>query len=99
MVSARALQYSVCMETVIRNVRELNASDRSAVERIVGHSVREDQRLLIQLTDVDKVATPHETQEDEIPEWWNVYEGLSDEEIEKLDRAIRQRANLTRNFE
>ncbi|HUE17340.1 MAG TPA: hypothetical protein VMR25_24525 [Planctomycetaceae bacterium] len=34
--------------------------------------------------------------DDEIPDWWNVYEGLSDEEIDRLDLAIRERANLTR---
>jgi hypothetical protein len=34
-----------------------------------------------------------------VPEWWNVYEGLSDEEIDRLDEAIRERADLTRHFE
>jgi len=34
-----------------------------------------------------------------VPAWWNIYEGLSEERIEELDRAIRQRANLTRDFE
>lgn len=33
-----------------------------------------------------------------IPDWWNVYEGLSDAEIEEIDAAIRQRCNLTREF-
>jgi hypothetical protein len=34
--------------------------------------------------------------DEQIPEWWNVYEGLSDEEIDRLDQAIRERADLTR---
>jgi hypothetical protein len=34
--------------------------------------------------------------DDQIPAWWNVYEGLSEDEIDRLDLAIRERANLTR---
>jgi hypothetical protein len=37
--------------------------------------------------------------DDGLPEWWNVYEGLSDAEIDRLDQAIRQRAELTRHFD
>ncbi len=37
-----------------------------------------------------------EDADDHVPEWWNVYEGLSDEEIDRLDKAIRERADLTR---
>ncbi|HEV3005362.1 MAG TPA: hypothetical protein VGX78_12930 [Pirellulales bacterium] len=35
----------------------------------------------------------------DVPNWWRIYEGLSDEEVEKLDQAIRQRADLTRHFD
>lgn len=35
----------------------------------------------------------------DVPKWWNIYEGLSKEEIDRLDQAIRPRANLTRHFE
>jgi hypothetical protein len=35
----------------------------------------------------------------ELPAWWNIYEGLSDDEVDRLDQAIRPRANLTRVFE
>ena len=49
----------------------------------------------LNLAKADEPAAPSE----EVPEWWKVYEGLSDEEIDRLDQAIRQRANLTRVFE
>jgi hypothetical protein len=32
----------------------------------------------------------------DVPDWWKIYDGLSEEEIERLDQAIRQRADLTR---
>jgi hypothetical protein len=32
----------------------------------------------------------------EVPAWWNVYEGLSEAEVDRLDHAIRLRAHLTR---
>ena len=34
---------------------------------------------------------------DEVPAWSKIYEGLGDEEIDRLDAAIRQRADLTRS--
>lgn len=34
-----------------------------------------------------------------VPEWWNVYEGLTDAEIHAIDEIIRQRAYLTREFD
>ncbi len=46
-------------------------------------------------SDSDPGRTAQRT-DDEIPDWWNVYEGLSDDEIDRLDHAIRERANLTR---
>jgi hypothetical protein len=91
------------METIIRNVRDLQENERSAAEQLVGHSVRENQRLIIQVTDIDLAVSGREGATpqggSEIPEWWNIYEGLSDDDVEKLDKAIRQRANLTRVFE
>lgn len=102
LVVAAVLRYAEHMETVVHNVRDLEATDRSAVERLVGHSVQQNQRLVIQVTDIDvsvaPEAQPHQRQSG-VPDWWNIYEGLSDDEIEKLDHAIRQRADLTRVFE
>ena len=40
------------METLVRNVRDLDQSDRSTLERLVGHQLRESQRLVIQVMSV-----------------------------------------------
>ncbi len=78
------------METVVHNVRDLRDDDRSAVERLVGHSVRENQQLIIQVADIDLGPAPSGAAagEGKLPDWCNVYEGLSDAEIEKIEKSI-----------
>lgn len=85
------------METVIRNVRDIDRADRPAVERVVGHPLREGQRLVIQVIPPEPPSVaPTTNSAPELPEWTDVYQGLSDAEIDDLDSAIRERANLSR---
>ena len=76
------------METLILNVRELDQFDRSVLERLVGHQLRESERLVIQVmkAGVEEPAAP--PADDGLPAWSDVYEGLSDSEIDDLDAAI-----------
>jgi hypothetical protein len=89
------------METVVRSVRDLDQNDRSALERIVGHELAETEQVAV--TVVKANAAPSQGDPagplavDEVPEWWKIYEGLTEQEIDELDRAIRQRADLTRD--
>ncbi|HVC94963.1 MAG TPA: hypothetical protein VND64_14805 [Pirellulales bacterium] len=77
------------METVVRNVRELDQTDRSALERVVGHELRENQRLVIQVMSVTiEKPPPALPANGKLPPWCDVYEGLPDAEIDDLDRAI-----------
>ena len=90
------------METITRNVKDIGYEDRRALEHVLGQHLAENQQILFNLVNLgdarpdDPAAIPDEQ---EIPAWWNVYEGLSSEEVDRLDQAIRQRANLTRTFE
>ncbi|HTK74267.1 MAG TPA: hypothetical protein VL371_03360 [Gemmataceae bacterium] len=85
------------METIRRNVADLDGSDRSALERIVGHALDENQRLVIQVTSNDSTPpNPPAAADADLPEWCDVYGGLSDAEIDDLDAAILERANLSR---
>ena len=89
------------MEMFVRNVRDLAQSDRTALERVVGQQLRETQRVIVNVENIDS-ASPKDTataNATDVPEWWNVYEGLSDEEVDRLDAVVRQRADLTRSFE
>jgi hypothetical protein len=92
------------MDAITRNVRDIDQADRDALEHVIGQSLREDQQVVISV----RIASPPPSQSTEasgvptdehVPDWWNVYEGLSDEEIDRLDKAIRERADLTRHVE
>ena len=76
------------METLVRDVRDLDQSDRSALERVVGHQLLESQRLVIQVMNAGAEVTVARTADDELPAWCDVYEGLSESEIDDLDAAI-----------
>ena len=91
------------MDTVIRNVDEMDAHDRQALEHVLGHSLRETQQLVINIVDLqvpagaEKTPVPRESNgRPTLPEWCNVYEGLSDEEIAAMEQTILTRADLSR---
>jgi hypothetical protein len=86
------------METVVHNVRELAGSQRSAAEQLVGHALNEDQQIVIQVVNLEarKAETSLSDDQSGLPDWFNVYQGLSDEEIASLEQAISQRLDLKR---
>ncbi len=88
------------METVTRNVRDIPQNDRLALERVIGHQLRETQQVIVNVVNLDlsSDALSDPGTDAEVPEWWKVYEGLNDDEIDRLDEAIRKRANLTRDL-
>ena len=86
------------METILRDVAELDRDDRSVLERVVGHPLCEGQRLIIQVTTPESMTQPVSATKTpaDLPEWCEVYAGLTDAEIDDLDAAIRERASLSR---
>ncbi|CAN5153894.1 hypothetical protein BH10PLA2_BH10PLA2_02200 [soil metagenome] len=88
------------MEKIIQHVDELSLADKRAIEHILGIDLAGNEQITIRVSKLDTPPSAFvENADEQIPEAWKIYEGLSDEEVDKLDRAIRQRANLTRNFE
>jgi hypothetical protein len=88
------------METVIRNVGDIDA--RQALEHVVGHRLRENQQLVI------GIVTPQVAPKDApgggngaptLPDWCNVYSGLSDDRIADLEKYILPRADFSRPSE
>ena len=88
------------METVTRNVSDLDQSERSVFERVVGHQLRETQRIILNVVNVDlrdPEGAPVEPFPD-VPDHWKIYEGMTEQEIDDLDLSIT-RCNLTRTLE
>ena len=78
------------MEKIIRNVRDIDAADREALEHVVGRQLRENQQVIINVVSLDVAApvpgaaAPAGT----LPDWCNVYDGLTDEEIDEIEKSI-----------
>ena len=77
------------MESIVRNVRDIEAGDRHAIEHVVGQTLSDNQRLIIQLAEIEIPAPPsandsHSTQT--LPDWCQVYAGLSDDEIIEIEK-------------
>jgi len=94
------------MDTVIRNVDEIDAHDRQALEHVLGQSLRENQQLVINIVNLQvpvgaaQSPVPHKSNgTPTLPAWCNVYEGLSDEEIAAMEQTILTRADLSRPSE
>lgn len=89
------------MDSITRNVRDLEQSERRVLEHVLDRQLTENQQLVIGVVNVDLSESPKPAPAEatEVPAWWKVYEGLSEDQVDRLDQAIRQRANLTREFE
>jgi hypothetical protein len=88
------------METITRQFGELQANERSAAELLLGHRLRGNERLILQVLDLDVVEPPEQESRpaETLPVWCNVYEGLTNEEVEKIHQSIT-RCNLPRSVE
>ncbi|HVC97145.1 MAG TPA: hypothetical protein VND64_25930 [Pirellulales bacterium] len=94
-----ALWYYYGMETERKiDVATLDAPHRRALEDVIGCELGIRQQLINSVIEVaagpDDAARPAQTLED----WTNVYVGLSDTEIEAIDKVAKTRANFTRNL-
>jgi hypothetical protein len=86
------------METIIRQVRELQNAERSAIEHLVGHVLHENQQLIIQvMTDDAPTSVSPTATVPTLPDWTRVYEGLSDEEMTEVENIALKRCNLSRS--
>jgi hypothetical protein len=81
------------------DVVTLDATHRQAIEDLIGVQLQANQRLIIGVTEIEQAVsegTPRGAQS--LDDWTNVYEGLSNEQIDEIDRIAKTRANLTRNL-
>lgn len=90
------------MDTIVRNVDDIDAQDRRALEHVLGQRLEPNQQLVIRVINLNVVPADQAkptggTQASAaLPDWCNVYAGLSDNEIADLEKIILTRADLTR---
>ena len=80
------------MESVTRNVSDIDPADRQALEHVIGQHLSVNQQVIINVVNVQLAppspepipgATPAQ-----LPAWCNVYEGLTDAEIAEIESSI-----------
>jgi hypothetical protein len=89
------------METIIRYVREIEADERRVLEHVIGRRLEENQKVIIQVATAEGqlVEEPEQqplTRPGKLPEWCNVYQGLTEEQIADVEEVILQRTDLAR---
>ncbi len=87
------------METITRNVKDIEDRERQVLERVIGRQLATNQQLIIQ---VANLHPPQDVPGDstqgngDLPDWCHVYAGLSDEAISSLEETVLERAELGR---
>lgn len=92
------------MESVTRNVRDIDSRERQALEHVLGQQLTENQKIIIQVVTVMSEATAEQKTDQgapltKLPDWCNVFAGLSDEQIAEVEEVALQRSDLSRSTE
>jgi hypothetical protein len=89
------------METIIRHVRDIKTDERRVLEHVIGQPLKENQQVIIQVVTPGNQPAEEATSSDtgKLPEWCNVYDGLTEVQIAAAEQAILQRSDLTRPCE
>jgi hypothetical protein len=83
------------MDTVKR-VCDLDPGDRTFVERVFGQDLAESpDALLILRANGEPASKTPSTDDDEVPAWCNVLEGMSDEDLADFDAILKTPIQLT----
>lgn len=87
------------METDLKiDVATLDQPHRRALEEVLGQQLAANQRLIISVTEVELEPDDQARPAQSLNDWTKVYDGLSDSEIESIDKIAKTRADLTRNL-
>ena len=80
------------------NVATLDEPHRRAMEEVIGRELVENQQLIISVIDLSIPKTDDAKTPQLLSDWTSIYDGLSDDEIEAIDKVVNTRADLTRNL-
>jgi hypothetical protein len=82
------------MESVTRNVKDIDSADRLALEHVLGQPLSESQQVVIHVQPLNLSGVsvdpgqPLPATPSRLPAWCNVYEGLSDAEVAEIEQSI-----------
>jgi len=79
------------------NVATLDSPHRRALEEVLGQELQSNQQVLISIINLQSAVhddRPVQTLED----WTEIYDGLSEDEVEAVDATIKTRADLSRDL-
>lgn len=86
------------MESDVKiDVGSLDVPHRRALEEMIGRQLAENQRLIIHVAEIEIPAVEPQPAQS-LDDWTSLYAGLSEQEIEGIDRIVKTRANLTRDL-
>lgn len=77
------------------DVVSLDDSHRRVLEEVIGRELAANQRVTISVSDVAAPSSAPKPAQS-LQDWTGVYEGLSDNEVDEIDRIVKTRAKLTR---
>src|SRR5438876_201380 len=82
--------YNGAMDAIIRNVRDIDSSERCVLEHVLGRRLGENQQVIVQIVTLKSEPTRDEpavgqelsatTTPGPLPEWCSVFAGLTDEQ-------------------
>ena len=93
-----ALTYNTAMDTVTHFIKDISSDSRRVLETLVGHPLAEDRQIVINVLGPEMAESETPPQLLEVPAWRKVYDGLSDEEVARIDQSI-VRSHECRTFE
>jgi hypothetical protein len=87
------------MESIARNVKDIAPDDRRSLEHVVGRRLQDNQRIIVQVVSMDLQEaeqrarqSPKSSASVSLPDYCDVYDGLSDEELTELESLILDRS-------
>ena len=83
------------MEKITRHVQELDSDEKRVYESVLGHKLRENQQVILHVITLAEQPEENGTTlqpSGTLPDYCNVYAGMSDEEIEELEKLILDRS-------
>ena len=88
------------MQKITRKVRDLEKDERRLYEAVLGENLRENQLVVIEVVNPGEspqaAADASGQATAKLPEWCNVYEGLSDEDIAEVESVALRRSDMSR---